>query len=656
MIRKTCCALLPFQAGLLAAFLIGGRAWIAVFFAMGIAMLVFAFCRSKRAYTAVITLSFCAGVVSSCVYTAVVYDKTTAFDGQSVSVKGYVYDMNEYDGGSFRITVKGKINDEVSAKTSFYIDEDMYDSLTYGDEVTVYGELHKITDSLAYQSERSSKANGIFLRGGKAERIVREGVNSHRVFRFARELRDSTYERLCKTGGEGGKYLGAMICGDRSGVDDTVSEEMYRAGIGHIFAFSGTHIVIIISAAAVFLETLNKRRYLNVSLLLAVTWGLVLFSGLSLSAVRAAVMMTIMQLSTLAKQRSDPLTSLSIAGFLIAVSSPYCVASNSFILSFAGSFACSVYADALGERMHMDKMYPPVGTKRTLIAVFSTGLLLMPINALLFGRVSIISPVTNLMMIPICSISMVTCLAGLVLSPIKFVSDALIWYSSVMLKGCITITGAFSRLPFASVSTYHLAVKAAVVFMCCLPVIIMLLSYKKLMLFGMYALTSAVMLTVSALSSYAERDTLHIIAYSCGGKEALVVYDTEEAVFATYDGGRLCYAALDTLYLNRGLERLDGVVSSGVIPDMELMTSARTSYSSSGYQSSALGSTELGKDTINFTYDDKAIVITDKKVYNYIDGYKYDIDESAVEITFDRKSGECRVRRLGNGFDNTVRP
>ncbi|MCR5816250.1 MAG: ComEC/Rec2 family competence protein [Ruminococcus sp.] len=654
MIRKTCCALLPFQAGLLAAFFMGGTAWVAVFPVMGIAMLIFGFCRSIRYYTAVISLSFCAGLAASCAYTALTYEKIIAFDGQSVSVKGYVYDMKEYDSGSCRIIVRGSIDGGQSTSVGFYIDKGDYDRLTYGDDVTVCGVVYKITDSISYQSERSSKANGVFLRGGKAERIIIGGSNSHPIFRFARQLRDKARNALADKGGEGGKYLGAMICGDRSGVDDNISEEMYRAGIGHIFAFSGTHIVIMISAVSVILEAISKRRLLNVSLLLFVTWGLVLFSGLSVSAIRAAIMMSVLLISTLAKQKSDPLTALAIAGFMISAISPYCVASNSFILSFSGSFACSFYADALGERLHKDKTYPPTGFKRTLITVFCAGLLLMPINGLLFGRVSVISPITNLLMIPVCSLCMIVALLGLLLSFIPVISGAFIWYASLMLRGCMVFTGALSRLPFASICTYHIAAKAAMVMISALPIIIMILPCKKYILFIMYSFSAAVMIGVSMIVSYTERDRLHLIIYSCKDSEALIAYDTEGTVFASYDGGRLCFEAFEKCFLTRGLSELDGVVCAGSIPDMPLMTDSGTSYSSEHYESPALGRTQIRKDSITYTFDNESVVIEDKKVYNSIDGYVYDLSDGAIEIILDKGSSGCTVRRLDNGFDNTL--
>ena len=654
MVRKTCCALLPFQAGLLAAFLSGNAALLGVPFILGAALVIFAFFKSARAYAAVISVSFCLGTAASCVYTLAVYDDTVAFDGQSVSVKGYVYDKSEYDGGRYVITVKGRINEQTDAKLSFYIEREEYDRLTYGDGVTVYGDVYKITDSIIYQSESSNKANGIFLRGKKAERTVKEGINRHPLFRAARELRDSAYDTLCAYGGEGGKYLGAILCGEKGDIDSAVSEEMYRAGIGHIFAFSGTHIAIIISLASIALETLSIGRRTNSLLLLLITWGLVLFSGLAVSAIRAAVMMSVLLLSKLSKQRSDPLTSLSIAGFLITAVSPYSVGSYSFMLSFLGSFACSAYADILGERMHTDKPYPPVGMKRNIIAVFCVGLLQMPVNSLLFGEVSVIAPVTNLLMIPVCSFCLMLSITGLIaglMSPV--ISGGIIWFASVIMKGCVTITGTLSRLPFASVNTCHPALKAVMIVISVLPAVIMLLSYRKNMLFILYAVSAALMIGVSSAVKYSQRDKLYIIAYSTGYGESILVYDSESAVFITNEGS-LSFNVLERLCLKRGVPRLGGIVYDGAVPDIALLTDSETVTCSDSFESEALGSFELSYDKIIFAYEGSGVVTFEKKLYNNIDGYEYELEDGCVETELDRKALKAKVRRLDNGFDITV--
>ena len=203
MIRKTCCALAPFQAGLLIAFLLGSYAAAALPAAIGIGALVFALCRKVRAYTAVIAVSFCAGVAASCVYTALIYDNTIAFDGQVVSVKGYVYDMKEYDSGACVLTVKGRINEKVDARLGFFVNKSLLNSLSYGEEVTVTGKVYKISNSY-------SKAEGVFLQGRSVQSLVTHGKGRHKLFAAAKRLRDKAYDTL-SVYGEGGAALGAML-------------------------------------------------------------------------------------------------------------------------------------------------------------------------------------------------------------------------------------------------------------------------------------------------------------------------------------------------------------------------------------------------------------------------------------------------------------
>ena len=652
VVRKACFALLPFQAGLLAAFLFKGSLWL-IPAAIGAAAVVCVLFKRLRAYAVVCAVSVSAGLITSSIYTGAVYERSIAFDGQSVSVKGYVYDKDEFDGGSKRVTVKGEIGGRVTGVVSFYISDGEYERLTYGDEIDITGKVYKITDSISYQSESYYKANGVFLKGKRAQSVIANGENHDKIFRFARELRDKSYTLLCENGGEGGEFLGAMLCGDKSSIDSDISTLMYRAGIGHIFAFSGTHIAIIISFASVALETVSKRRRVNVCVLMLLTWWLVLFSGLAVSAIRAAVMMSVLLLSQLAKRRSDPLTSLSIAGFLITSVSPYSVASYSFLLSVMGALACSAYTDFLCERINADKDYPVMGIKRSIIAVFAVGLLQLPINSLLFGEVSIIAPVTNLLMIPLCGVCLTLSVLGLCVNMISsFLSGYILWFAAKIMSGCVTISAALARLPFASVNTYQPTLKALMMIIGVMPIVILMLAHRRHLLIKAYAVSAAVMIAVSAVTKYALKDKITLIAYSTEHGESLFIYDSFGSAFITNDNVK-GFDVLERLFIKRGAERLDAVICKDSVPDIPLLTDDKTEFDSAALESSELGSAGLDDDRIVFLLDGLDIVISGKIVYNNSSGYETALDEGAVEIIFDKKDKTIKTRRLDNGFDIT---
>lgn len=610
----------------------------------GAAAVAFAFLKGIRSYIAAAALSFLIGSSYGCAFTHFKYESITAFDGKESAVKGYIYDMQKDTYGSCYITVKGDINGVGGCKIRFKVSNDQFDELTYGDEAEVICTPSRYTGSYA----RYNKANGIFLNGGSAEMIHMTGKRSHRVFAYARVLRDKAYSYLCEKGGSGGKYLAALVTGVRDSTDTAEQKALYRVGIGHIFAFSGTHISIILSAAAAVIETLSERRRSAAVILILLAWLLALFSGLSVSAVRAAFMVSLLLLSNLAKRPSDPLTSLATAGFLITVISPYCVGSYSYILSFSGSLGCSAFAGALGERMNKDKQYPPMGFERSVISVICVSLLLMPIGALLFKEVSVISPIANLLIVPVCTVALMLGAAGLcICTVIPLFADYLVWLAGLIIRGVVTACGALSSLPFVYVSMHHELVRAAVVALSCLPVIAMLVIRRKRTLVLSYILSSAVMTGLSAVSIYLVRDIIFLTVYSTGKSDCLLISSSHGSIYAQ-STGRVDTYTLDSYCLDCGIDHIDYAVINKT-PHSTALTD-KTRFYNDHLAVEDIGEINIDLNSITFLSScGEGVVISEKKVYNRDSIYFTDL--YPIEIEINEKTGAVTVRGHDNGFD-----
>ena len=75
--------------------------------------------------------------------------------------------------------------------------------------------VRRISDKLGFGNESFNKANSVFLRGSDFKSVTLTGKNYHPVFKFAKRLRDKASATLTEYGGDGGKYLSAMLCGER---------------------------------------------------------------------------------------------------------------------------------------------------------------------------------------------------------------------------------------------------------------------------------------------------------------------------------------------------------------------------------------------------------------------------------------------------------
>lgn len=121
--------------------------------------------------------------------------------------------------------------------------------------------------------------------------------------------------------GETGAVLAAMLVGDRSRLSAGLNASFRRSGLSHLLVVSGLHLVILSRMVWLFLAPFVRERR-RAFFLIGFCWGFALLTGAGSSVVRAAVMLTLAQIGDLLGRRGDTLTSLSVAGVLMAVRIP----------------------------------------------------------------------------------------------------------------------------------------------------------------------------------------------------------------------------------------------------------------------------------------------------------------------------------------------
>ena len=191
----------------------------------------------------------------------------------------------------------------------------------------------------------------------------------------------------------------------------------------HVVAVSGMHIAFIIG----LLQTVFGKTRFSSLLSIALVWLFVLVTGAGPSAVRAGLMQTLLLLAPLFGRENDVLTSLSFALGLLLLLNPFAAASVSLQLSFASLAGILCFAGRLS-----DKVYDSLPALRdgwlgrTMVGAVVNSLSVMPFTiplmAVHFGYVSILSPLTNLLCLWAVSLcfsgAYFACAIGLVFRPL----------------------------------------------------------------------------------------------------------------------------------------------------------------------------------------------------------------------------------------------
>ena len=254
-------------------------------------------------------------------------------------------------------------------------------------------------------------------------------------------------------------FMRGLLLGDKSDLyqDSGLYASMSRAGFMHVVAVSGMHVAFLVS----FVQLLLGKRRGSTVFCIALVWLFVLTAGSSPSAVRAGVMQSFLLFAPLVNRENDPVTSLSAALALLLLFNPYAAASVSLQLSFAAvaGILC------LGERIHdrMMEWVPEGKASRILhgpVSILASSLGAMvstvPLTAIHFGYVSLLSPITNILGLWAVSLcfcgGFAACAAAIVYKPI---GAGLAWLISWLVRYLMQLVKAVASIPFGVVYFQH---------------------------------------------------------------------------------------------------------------------------------------------------------------------------------------------------------
>ena len=128
----------------------------------------------------------------------------------------------------------------------------------------------------------------------------------------------------------------AMILGDEVNLDEDLLHSYAETGIVHIIAISGGNVAIFFIVISFLLWWLRHKKHLWIkyAVALPLVWFYVLMAGAAPSAVRAAVMFSLLAFSIMLEKNNNSLNQLFATAFLLLCVQPMWLFSVGFQLSF----------------------------------------------------------------------------------------------------------------------------------------------------------------------------------------------------------------------------------------------------------------------------------------------------------------------------------
>ena len=363
-------------------------------------------------------------------------------------------------------------------------------------------------------------------------------------------------------------FVQALLLGDAYDLPYETDVAFQVSGVRHVVAVSGLHVSILFGLLS--LVTL-KNRFLTALVGFPLLGLFAAVAGFTPSVTRACIMAALMLLALLMNKEYDGPTALSFAVLTMLLANPLVITAVGFQLSVVSVAGIQLFHPGLSawmkERLGEDKgrslRKRLKGAAISSVSItLSATVLTTPLSACYFSTVSLISPLTNLLVLWVISTVFYgiigVCLLSLVWMP---GAAGLAWLVSWPVRYIYRVTEFLSRLPLAAVYTESRYIIWWLVFVYVLLAVVLVRKKRELLAPGcLVVLTLCAALLVSWIEP--TLDSCRITVLDVGQGQSILL-QSEGKTYLVDCGGDNDEMTADLVartLLSQGITRLDGLI------------------------------------------------------------------------------------------------
>ncbi len=330
--------------------------------------------------------------------------------------------------------------------------------LQYGDLVMVLGKIEKpgmIEDFDYARYLMPKKVSWVILNPQKVEKMANNITPTKKILRSIYSVKYRIETILSKLFHQPYRALSiGLITGAKQSMPDELNDNLNISGLTHIIALSGFNVTIIIVALTAVLANIMHRKKIFIigSILITI---FIIMTGASASVVRAGIFSLLILYGKTIGRKAYQTNILLMAAVLMLVFNPFLLVNDigfqlSF-LAFCGIVYLSKIIEYLFSKSIINKL--PTWLQSPLLETLSAQILVFPLIAFSFGRVSLISPLSNiavLWIIPLAMLmSFIAGVVGLIYLPLGKVVAFIAYPVLIYIIEVINIS---AKLPLASLA------------------------------------------------------------------------------------------------------------------------------------------------------------------------------------------------------------
>lgn len=211
--------------------------------------------------------------------------------------------------------------------------------------------------------------------------------------------------------------LNGMLWGERAGFSKDFYDQLKNSGLVHLVVVSGTNIMLVFGGLVENMaKILGRKKAIGLGFLVAL--GYLEIVGWQIPVVRAMILVSVVYWAQILGRKYDIFRGLILSGLIIVVAWPQSLGEVSFWLSF-GAFVGVVTSP----------------WKKVLASSFWISLWISPIMGLFFGKINLVGPISNLLVIlTVQLITMIGFLGSIVGVFIPILGKLILWSIWPLLK------------------------------------------------------------------------------------------------------------------------------------------------------------------------------------------------------------------------------
>ncbi len=337
---------------------------------------------------------------------------------------------------------------------------DRYPQHFYGERLRVSGSLETppVFEDFSYREYLARQRIYSLVRRARVETLAENQANPflYHLFRFKRHAQ-ATIARILPE--PQAALLTGILLGVETGIPADLMDDFAATGTTHIIAISGFNITIIAGIFAVLARRLfGERRAVWVAIGGVLVYTI--FVGASAAVVRAAIMGIIYLWGQHLDRPTFAPASLAASAIVMTAINPYTLWDVGFQLSFAATIGLVLYTDPLEQAFERaltrltsaDLAHKIISLiNEALIVTLAAQITTTPIILYYFGRLSVVTLLTNFLILPAQSMVMIVgglaAILGLIFLPLGQIVG---WIAWLFLTYTIEAVRLTARIPYAS--------------------------------------------------------------------------------------------------------------------------------------------------------------------------------------------------------------